>query len=337
MDVVPVPSAGNRLTVRQYQSRWLDMLEFVVGAPLGWRLRLLPPELKYLSGIPPELPEVSMSLDEVAFPLLGRAVVAPPVECDAGDCEPGAPAIVYGQKLQPVLAVADGVVTAVELDDPISGAVSLMIHDRVGRTYLYEGFIVDNPGTGDGAAHPSLRFTVHAQVGTPVRAGRILGYLGDTDPMPTEEHRGTGDSPVWPHLRLTIRDRDGVRLDADLLVADAQTRMACHIGIGPWSVDPDPRLDEVDDDLRGDVDVSALLDGGWTLHADGTVTAFGNAALIHAPAGCEWSPTDPFGPDAAGNRPPDGWDEPFDIPARHWVAGIRAGAGFSPAGLLRRG
>ena len=42
-----------------------------------------------------------------------------------------------------------------------------------------------------------------------VFAGQIIGYMGDTDPMPLDEHRGTGDDPVWPHLRLTIFDVAG--------------------------------------------------------------------------------------------------------------------------------
>jgi hypothetical protein len=253
------------------------------------------------------------------------------------ECEPGAPAIIYGQKLQPVLAIADGIVTAVDLGDPISGAVSITLTDRAGRTYHYAGFNDDSPGTADGQADPSLRFTALGQVGAQVRAGQILGYLGDTDPMPSEEHRGTGTDPVWPHLRLTIRDRDGARLDADALITAAQRRLACHVGIGPWAVPADPRLDDVGSDARDDVDVSALANGGWTLHADGTVTAYGNSALILAPGGCQWAPDEAFGPGAAGNRPPDGWDDTFEISGRYWVAGTLAGDDFVPAGLLRRG
>jgi hypothetical protein len=337
MDIVPVPSAGNRLTVREYQFRWLEMLEFITGSPLGFRLSLLPPDLRFLSGLPPELPYRPGPLAEIGFALLGRAVVAPPSPCVVDDCEPGSPAIVYGQKLQPVLAVADGVVTDVDVDDTVSGTVSLTVTDRAGRTYHYAGFNDDSPGTDDGAGHHSLRFTALGQVGTVVRAGQILGYLGDTDPMPSDEHRGPGADPVWPHLRLTIRDRDGTRLDADQLLAEAQRRLACHVGIGPWAVPSDPRLDDVDAEIRDDVEVSAIRNGGWTLHADGTVTAFGRSALILAPEDCQWAPDEAFGPGAAGNQPPEGWTDPFEIPARYWVSGALADNAFRPAGLLRRG
>jgi hypothetical protein len=244
---------------------------------------------------------------------------------------------VYGQTLQPIMAVADGVVTSVQSGDPVTGAVTLTITDADGRTYHYAGFNDDTPGTHDDAAHPSYRFTALAQVGVPVFAGQILGYMGDTDPMPSEEHRGLSDQEVWPHLRLTIHDQDGVLLDADALVAAAQLRQACHVAIGQWSVPADARLAGVDPGTRGDVDVSALSNGGWTLHADGTVTAFGRSALILAPEDCTWAPPNSFGPGADGSRAPAGWGTPFTIPAKSWVTGMSNGDEFNPAALLRRG
>lgn len=319
MDQVPLPSAGNRLTVRQYQHRWLNVFAYVTGNVIKYGLEAVPPALKYISGIPPEPAPASPSLTEIAYPVLGRSVVVPPVECD--DCGGGTEAIVYGRKLQPVLAVADGVVTARQLDDPVSGAVTLTIVDPHGNTFHYSGFNDDSPETDDGAASASLRFTSLAEVGTPVWAGQIIGFMGDTDPMPSREHVGLDDEPVWPHIRLRIVGADGEPADADLLVFDAQTRQACHVGIGPWSV---PAAPESFAPTREDVFVSAFLDGGWTLHADGTVTAVGRAALILPPVDCVWSPQEPFGPGASGNRPADDWGVPFAIEAEHWVTGVLA-------------
>src|SRR5690606_32781227 len=132
-----------------------------------------------------------------AYPVLGRSFVAPPSKCD--DCEGGADAIVFGIKLQPIMAVSDGVVTAVDEGDAVTGEVSVTMSDAVGRTYTYRGFNDDNPGTADGAAPRHLRLTSLARVGTVVRAGQILGFMGDTDPMPANEHRGVvaGDA-IWP-------------------------------------------------------------------------------------------------------------------------------------------
>ncbi len=151
----------------------------------------------------------------------------------------------------------NGVVTAVEEGDPLLGSVSVTISDTAGRTFRYSGFNDDTPGTNDGAAVRAHRLTILATVGTQVRAGQVIGFMGDTDPMPSNEDFGIDDEQaVWPHLRLSIHDADGTKLDADMHVAFAQRRQACHVSIGPWSVPPDPSLDELDLD---DVIVNALL------------------------------------------------------------------------------
>ncbi len=335
MDQVPKPHLGNKLTVREYQMRWLDMLEYVIGSPLGFRAALLPPELKFLSGLPPEFALAADTEPQIVFPVLGASMLAAPPACPDGACEPGTSAVVYGQKLQPILAATDGVVTAVQPGNPVSGAITLTLTDVIGRTYVYAGFNDDSPGTEDGAADPSLRFTSLAAVGTPVRAGQILGFMGDTDPMPSG---GSGvDDEVWPHLRLTIYDADGTRLDTDLLVSRAQRRQACHVSIGPWSVPVSGPIARAARSSDGDVVVVADgEDGGWTIHTSGSVTAYGKAALIVAPEDCEWAPEDPFGPGARGTQPPEGWDVPFDIPAKAWVAGSQAADPAQPVLTVRR-
>jgi hypothetical protein len=317
MDQVPVPQAGNRLTVREYQHRWLDVLAYITGNPVTYRASAVPPNLEFLSGRPPELSVSLAELLDVAFPVLGGAVIAPPVPCAGDGCEPGTSAIVYGQKLQPIVAVATGIVTAVD-EDHVTGALTVTITDALGRTYVYAGFNDDSPGSDDGDAPASLRLTSLAQVGTTVRTGQIIGFMGDTDPMPVDDLRGVGDAPVWPHLRLTIRNAEGVRIDTDLLVNAAQQRQACHVAIGPWSVPEDPDADHVD------VADDAIMTGGWTIHDDGTVTAFGRSALILPPQGCVWAPQEPYGPGAAGADPDDDWDAPVELPAKFWVSGVGA-------------
>ena len=334
LDLVPMPNMGNRLTVREYQSRWLDMLAFVTGEPALHRLAALPPELRFLAGLPPAT-VTSPELLEIAFPVLGKAVVAPPIACPDPECGSGAAAIVYGQKLQPIMAVADGVVTSVDYGDPVTKAVSVTLVDQLGRTYHYAGFNDDTPATNDGAAHHSYQFTSLAQPGTTVFAGQILGYMGDTDPMPSDEHRGVGDEPVWPHLRLTIHDPDGTMLDADTLVEAAQRRDACHVAIGPWSVPVDQRLSGVGTEIRRDIEVWALDNGGFTLHANGTVTAYGRSALVMAPEDCLWAPSESYGPGAAGSQAPAEWGQPFVIPASYWVTATVTTDEFSPTALLR--
>ena len=200
------------------------------------------------------------------------------------------------------------------------------------------------------------------EIGRTVRAGQVLGLMGDTDPMPHNERRGIDpDEPVWPHLRLQIRDADGNRLDADLLVSDAQNAQACHVGTGPWASVPDPRLANPDDvelaayaaaieDDGGDpaenpaltpdgydriepVEVDTLSNGGFRIAADGTVQAYGASALILHPLGCQWAPTEAFGPGAAGAAAPAGFDDPIDLPARFWVTGTATTLAHAGLGL----
>ena len=208
----------------------------------------------------------------------------------------------YGRKLQPVLAAADGVVTSVVFEDASTGRVEMTITDTAGTSYHYAGFNDDNPGTDDGEAPPALRLTALAQVGTAVRAGQVIGFLGDSDrePInttvapasdvtadgttgddaptdPAPRHRRWSTSRVWPHLRLTITALDGTPIDADGPVVQALFRQTCTVGIGLWSVPPNPA---VFDGPIGDIEVPAGdLSGHWMITASGQVQATGLAAV----------------------------------------------------------
>ena len=336
MDQVPLPNAGNRLTVREYQHRWLDVLSFITGNPSFYAPNAIPPDLKYISGIPPELvadePEIDAIYDPntvepttpIAFPVLGKTAITPPIPCDFDECEEGTSAIVFGVKMQPVMAAVNGVVTAVELGDAASGNVSVTITDKEGRRFVYAGLNDDTPGTDDAGAPDWFRTSALARVGRHVYAGQIIGFMGDSDPMPGHTVIAEGEA-VWPHLRLSIYAVDGTRLDADSMVLDAQRRQACHVGIGPWSVpiDPDAEIDEA-------IDVTTYVAGGWTIHTNATVTAYGQSALVVPPQECVWAPAKPYGPGAAGSQPPQYWGLPFDIDTRYWVADARARTTLAP-------
>ena len=161
-----------------------------------------------------------------------------------GLCSDTAPGIVFGVKLQPVLAVHDGVVTAV--DDAPGAPISVTITDVSGRGYTYRGFNDDNPGTNDGAAPAHLRLSSLAKVGGSVKAGQIIGFMGDSDPLPpdvradvpTDATVRLDPDAVAPHIRLTISELDGTPLDAYGPVIDALFRQACSVAIGPWIMPP---------------------------------------------------------------------------------------------------
>ena len=104
MDQVPKPWAGNRLTVREYQMRWLDVL-----AVHHRRTARLPARAAAArAAVPDRHPararrRAPSALGAIAFPVLGKSLVAPPAPCH-DVCDSGADAVVYGQKMQPIIA-----------------------------------------------------------------------------------------------------------------------------------------------------------------------------------------------------------------------------------------
>jgi hypothetical protein len=341
MDVVPVPSAGNVLTVREYQQRWLAVWGFLSGQDIPEPLtreqalgRLgLPPEPPDPEPVEPGTPANERTA-RLAYPVLGPSRVATPDCGDADDvtektsaglCAEQAPGIVFGVKLQPVLSVVDGVVT--DIDDELGSTIAVTITDVTGRSYRLAGFNDDNPGTDDGAAPPHLRLSALARVGATVRAGQVIGFMGNSSPLPLGVRAdvptdATVDIPVdavAPHIRLTIEDLDGTPVDAYGPVIDALFAQACTVGTGPWAGWPtggthEPVVIETIDDNRA-------IDSEWIITESGQVTAAGWAALIYPSEHCGWAPEIAFGPGANGaTQVPVDWLTPLDLPTSIWFA-----------------
>jgi hypothetical protein len=265
----------------------------------------------------------------MTFPVLGPSRVAAP-DCDqpdtaaAGLCSDAAPGIVFGVKLQPVLAVHDGVITDV-VDQP-GTSIMVTITDETGRSYTLSGFNDDNPGTDDGAAPAHLRLTSLAKIGGSVRAGQIVGFMGNSDPLPagvradvpTDATIDLDAEAVAPHIRLTVTNLDGSIVDAYGPTIDALFRQACSVGIGPWAMPPngsghDPVTIETTDTDR-------LIDSQWVITPTGQVTASGWASMIYPNEGCTFAPADPHGPGAAGFGAVGlAWIAPIDLPTSIWV------------------
>ncbi len=352
MDVVPVPSAGNVLTIREYQQRWLGVWAFLSGQPVPKQLTLdqavarlgVPPQLPAAQTADPDAPAIERKAT-IAFPVLGPTRLAAPDCGDAQDvaqnagvgagatpdeieaaglCAEEAPGIVFGVKLQPVLSVVDGVVT--EVHDELGDTISVTVTDPTGRSYRLAGFNDDSPGTDDGAAPPHLRLTPLARVGTSVRAGQVLGFMGNSSPLPLGIRSdvptdATVDIPtdaVAPHIRLTIDDLDTTPVDAYGPVIDALFRQVCSVGTGPWASVPsgethEPVTIETTDNDR-------KIDSEWVITSSGQVTASGWAAMIYPSESCGYAPADPRGPGAGGvSTVPPTWLTPIDLPTTIWI------------------
>jgi hypothetical protein len=345
MDVVPVPSAGNVLTIREYQQRWLAVFSFISGKPIPQPLTQA--DVYARAGLPPTVPPPVVaqidpaadpatavaappaSLAAITFPALGPSRVAAP-DCDqptaaaAGLCSQTAPGIVFGVKLQPVLAVHDGVVTAI-VDTP-GLPISVTVTDVNGRSYTLSGFNDDNPGTDDGSAPAHLRLSALAKIGGSVKAGQILGFMGDSDPLPldvradvpTDRTIRLAPDAVAPHIRLTITELDGTPLDAYGPVIDALFRQTCSVAIGPWIVPANGSGHDVV--TIETTDNSRDIDSEWVITSTGQVTASGWAAMIYPLEACAFAPPDPHGPGAAGFASVSlDWILPIDLPTAIWV------------------
>ncbi len=362
MDVVPLPQHGNVLTIREYQTRWLGVFSFISGQPVAPRTDAVV-DLSSIAGIAPQLEIGAENATAMSFPVLGPSRVAVP-ECDnaqavetvegatsgpsredieaAGLCTEQAPGIVFGVKLQPVLAVADGVVTAVH-DDPGSGdPITVTVTDEFGTSVIYAGFNDDNPGTADGQAPAHLRLSALANVGTVVRAGQVLGFMGDTDPLPlgvradvpTDATVQIDPDAVAPHIRITMIDLYGNPIDAFGPMIDALFRQNCHVMTGPWAAPVNGSghtpvtIETTDNDDE--------IDSEWVITETGQVHATGWAALVNPGDGCGYAPNQAFGPGAAGAAGGDPrWLTPIELPTSVWVAlALRDDTGS--AGLLRR-
>ncbi len=350
MDVIPKPEHGNKLTIREYQTRWLGVFASISGEPLVLP-NVGPIDLSAIAGFAPEVPESSVDAPSISYPVLGPSRVAIP-ECDdaeqievadnadgsasadgpsradneaAGLCTPQAPGIVFGVKLQPVLAVADGVVTDVrnEAGSPI--AVTVTAPDGV--SVVYSGFNDDNPGTDDGQAPDHLRLSALAEIGTVVRAGQVLGFMGDTDPLPlgiradvpTDATIELDPNAIAPHIRITMFDIDGHPVDAFGPMIDSLFRQSCRVMIGEWTVpangsDHEPVTIETTDNDN-------TIDSEWVITEDGQVTASGWAALVNPSEQCGYAPDTAFGPGGGGSdRGLEHWDTPIDLGTDIWIA-----------------
>lgn len=350
MDIVPVPSAGNILTVREYQQRWLAVWAFLSGQPIPQPLTLadalgrlgVAPQLPAPETVDPDTPAIERQAT-IAFPVLGPTRLAAPDCGDAQDiaqnaggdasraeieaaglCAEEAPSIIFGVKLQPVLAVVDGVVT--QVNDTPGEPISVTITDVTGRSYRLAGFNDDNPGTDDGAAPPHLRLSALARVGTTVRAGQVLGFMGDSSPLPigirsdvpTDATIELREDAVAPHIRLTIEDLDGTPVDAYGPVIDALFRQVCTVGTGPWAGPANgeghaPVTIETTDDDRE-------IDSEWVITQSGQVNASGWAAMVYPSESCSYTPADKRGPGAGGATDvPLSWLLPIDLPTSMWI------------------
>lgn len=279
LDRVPNP-AHNTLTVREYQTRWLTIYNQKLAA-------YAPSPV-----VPSSAPD---TVRTIAFPVLGPTSYWN----DWGACRDGCSRRhqgndLLGVRMQPLLAAVDGTVTRIRYENVGKAGSVLTVTGADGWYYNYFHVNNDTPGSDDGWAGPEWQASPYLRVGMSVRAGQIIGYMGDS---------GNAEGSV-PHLHFEIRSPDGVAVNPYPSLIAARARQQCSIGLGPWSTMVDPAAP-----AAPAVSIAPLFGtGAWNIDAVGRVTATGDAALVYSksPEGCPPGPATPFGTGAEGGGLPGG-------------------------------
>lgn len=280
------------------------------------------------SAIPSDVASTD-TLRSLVFPVLGPVTYAD----GWGDCRDNCNrrhvgTDIIGVQMQPLLAAVDGAITRVSPDPTGISGVAISITGTDGWRYNYFHANNDTPGTDDGMALDAWEIAPGLKIGSPVVAGQIIGYMGNS---------GNAEASTT-HLHFEIRDPTGLAQPSYAALRAAEARQACTIGIGPWStpqladgtdlraaitepqhlrlgrtatgqlIDLDSGL-PVDEAVGGSVVEHTVVkplfgNGQWIIDTDGRVTATGDAALIipSQDMACDPGPLEPFGTDAAGWR-----------------------------------
>jgi putative cell wall-binding protein len=169
-----------------------------------------------------------------------------------------------GNKMQELVAVADGRITY--LSNGGLAGYALALTDDDGWVYTYLHLNNDTPGTDDGNASSADTFGPGIVKGARVVAGQLLGYLGDS---------GNAEGTT-PHLHFELKDPSGVTVNAYNALQGAR-HLEAAIGSEP---SPIPRLAGADRMATA----VALSKAGWPSGAAEVVLAAGDRYAEALPA-----------------------------------------------------
>jgi murein DD-endopeptidase MepM/ murein hydrolase activator NlpD len=173
-----------------------------------------------------------------------------------------------GQRLQPLLAARDGVVTHLVLDHPTAGW-GLVITDAEGWEYRYYHVNDDTPGTDDGTNPVAWRFAPGVAEGTAVKAGQVVAYLGDS---------GNAELSV-PHLHFEIHLPDGSPIDPYRSLRFSEYMARCS-SVAPGLQQESGMMPPVNPGLADAAVHTTSGQGTFLLSLDGSVLALGDARTV---------------------------------------------------------
>lgn len=121
-------------------------------------------------------------LREILFPVVGPTTHSDTWgACRGVGCSRSHKGVdIFGAKLAPLVAVADGTITSVRRTGLTNAGNKVVIRDDDGWSYIYLHLNNDSPGTDDGANPQGWIIPGRLRVGDRVSAGDVIGYLGDS-------------------------------------------------------------------------------------------------------------------------------------------------------------
>ena len=146
----------------------------------------------------------------------------------------------FGVKLAPLVAAADGTITFVRRSATTSAGNTVILTDDEGWRYLYLHLNNDTPGTDDGANPQAWILPNGLRTGDRVSAGDVIGYLGDSgnaERTPSHLHfeiRPPGKRAINPTPSLRAAQEAGRVISVVSLASTADGRAEHHATISAW-------------------------------------------------------------------------------------------------------
>ena len=167
--------------------------------------------------VPDAAPDVHV-VRPIAFPVLGSVNYGN----DWGNCRDGCArrhqgTDMIGVRMQPLLAAVDGTVTRIRYENVGTAGTVISITGADGWYYNYFHVNNDTPGTDDGLAGTEWQVSPQLTVGSTVKAGQVIGYMGDS---------GNAEGSV-PHLHFEIRTPDRTPVNPYPSLTAAQAPETC--------------------------------------------------------------------------------------------------------------
>jgi len=169
----------------------------------------------------------------ILFPVVGKVNYTDTFgACRSGCTRTHKGVDIFGTKLAPLVAAADGTIVSVRRSALTRAGNMVTIKDDEGWFYVYLHLNNDSPGTDDGANPQGWILPNRLRVGNRVKSGDVIGYLGDSGNAETtpahlhfEIHQpGVGVINPTPSVKAA-QDAGRVRPVASLAsTGDARTR-----------------------------------------------------------------------------------------------------------------